>query len=212
MNGQPAGPALLDRLSAGIEALVDALSRHWLGMLNLLLLLYVALPLLAPVFMHAGAEWPARAIYALYRPACHQLPERSYFLYGEAAVYGREALPAEGAAASDSLFQRRTYIGDPEHGYKVAICQRDVAIYGSMFLGGLFFAFSRRKYAPLPLKMYALLLVPLAVDGVTQLLGLRESTWFYRTLTGMLFGLGTIWLVYPYLASAMADVPQTLKR
>jgi uncharacterized membrane protein len=43
----------------------------------------------------------------------------------------------------------------------------------------------------------------MAVDGLTQLAGLRESNWALRTLTGALFGLGTLWFVYPYLADAL---------
>jgi len=208
-------PSLALRLSEWLVVLVTAwlqsLSRHWLAALNILLLLYVSLPFAAPALMNAGAERPARLLYAIYRPACHQLPERSYFLYGEAPVYSLETLEAAGAPLGDSIFSRRHYIGDQEHGYKVAICQRDVAIYGSMFLMGLVFAL-RRRLPRLSLKGYALLLLPLAADGISQLLGLRESTWQLRTLTGGMFGAATIWLLLPYLAETMQEVRDSVSR
>lgn len=195
-------PPLLGRFIDGMERLAGWTMRHWVGVLNVLFLLYVGLPFLAPVLMHVGAEGPARLIYLIYRPACHQLPERSYFLFGPAPVYDLADLPQQGVADA-SLFVRRGYIGDPAHGYKVAICERDVAIYGSMFLMGLLFALRRKRLPPLPWRWYVLFLLPMAVDGLTQLVGLRSSNWFLRTVTGVLFGVGTIWLVYPYLAQSI---------
>ena len=56
------------------------------------------------------------------------------------------------------------------------------------------------------MRWYALFLVPLALDGGSQLLGLRESNWMLRTLSGALFGLATVWLAYPYVEEAMTDV------
>jgi uncharacterized membrane protein len=41
--------------------------------------------------------------------------------------------------------------------------------------------------------------MPMAVDGFTQLFGLRESTWQLRTLTGGLFGLACVWFGFPLL-------------
>ena len=37
----------------------------------------------------------------------------------------------------------------------------------------------------------------MAIDGFTQLFGWRESTPELRTLTGALFGLASVWLIYP---------------
>lgn len=117
MNASPSPILRLgNRLAAAIAAWADYLSRHWLAALNLLLLLYLALPFAAPALMHAGAAGPARVLYALYRPACHQLPERSYFLYGAAPVYTLTELETGGAALGDNIFSRRAYIGDPKIG------------------------------------------------------------------------------------------------
>ena len=56
------------------------LSRHWLAVLNILAFLYVGLPFLAPTLMHLGAQGAASLIYTIYRPLCHQYPQRSWFL------------------------------------------------------------------------------------------------------------------------------------
>ncbi len=69
---------MIERLERGI----DALFRHWLALLNLFLAAYVGLPLSVPFWGRAGLEGVARAITLAYRPLCHQLPERSYFLWG----------------------------------------------------------------------------------------------------------------------------------
>ncbi len=196
-------PSFSQRLEGWVNRGVDVFIRHWVATLNILFLVYVGLPLLAPVLMEVGAETPAKFIYAIYRPACHQLPERSFFLFGEQAVYDRSELPANGIANSDNVFVRRNYIGDPEHGYKVAICERDVAIYGSMFLMGLIFALVRGHLPKLKARYLLLFALPMILDGGTQLVGWRTSNWVLRVITGGLFGVGLIWFAYPYIEESM---------
>ena len=200
---------LIDKLVSAINRAVGWIGDHWVAVLNMLFLLYVGLPILAPALMEAGATTPAKIIYTIYRPACHQLPERSFFLFGEAPVYDRSDLPANGVADSDNVFVRRKYIGDEKHGYKVAICERDVAIYGSMFLMGLLFALLRGSLPRLKGKYVILFALPMAIDGFTQLLGLRSSTWLLRLITGALFGIGLIWFAYPYIAESMKQAMRT---
>ena len=197
-----------NRLVLAMERAVGFALRHWRGLLNTVLLIYLGLPLLAPVFMAAGATLPARVIYTVYIPFCHQLPERSYFLFGESHVYSLDQLQTAGVATGNIL-QRRAYVGDHEHGYKAALCERDMAIYGSMFILGLVFALRKRRPPRLRIWWYVLLFVlPMAIDGTTQLVGLRESNWWLRTITGTLFGAGTLWFAYPYLNEALAPAPE----
>jgi len=193
----------LTKLTQGINRLADGVVRHWLAILNILFLVYVGLPVLAPVLMEAGATGPAKVIYTIYYPACHQLPERSFFLFGDAPIYSRSDLPANGIADSDNVLVRRKYIGDAAHGYKVAICQRDVAIYGAMFLMGLLFALMRGHLPRLPGKGLLLFVLPMLLDGTTQLVGLRSSTWLLRLITGGIFGVGLVWYVYPIIDESM---------
>lgn len=91
-------------------------------------------------------------------------------------------------------------------GQQMAMCQRDLAIYGSMGIAGLVFGLSRSRWSPLPWRWYLLSLLPIGVDGLTQLLGFRESSWGLRLLTGTLFGGATVWLAYPYLERFAADI------
>ncbi len=82
--------ARLERWVAAIDRFVLFLARHWLALANLAMALFVGLPIAAPLLMAAGATTPARLIYLVYVPTCHQLPERSYFLGGERLVYTLE--------------------------------------------------------------------------------------------------------------------------
>lgn len=191
--------------------LVLWIARHWLAIFTTGWGLYTFLPFLAPTLMNLGLEGPARLIYGAYSFACHQLPDHSYFLFGKTPVPLAQELMAAGAPDEGNLFLFRSFIGNTDVGYKVALCERDIAIYGSVFLAGLVFAFLRQRgnvRAP-SLKVYLLFLIPIAVDGLTQLVGWRESNWWLRTVTGAIFGIASVWLAYPYVEDAMQDVIET---
>lgn len=217
MDSQPTGSAqdgrshTPNRATRFGDRIVLFIARHWLAMVNLALLTFIALPFAAPVLMRAGMPRAARVFYAIYFPTCHQLPDRSYFLFGDQVVYTLDELDTAGVLSDTSILQRRKYVGDETLGYKVAICERDLAIYGSMFIGGLIFAVARKRWRipRLPIGIYVLFLLPIAIDGFSQLFGLRTSNWFLRTLTGALFGLATIWLTYPYVQESMDDIELT---
>lgn len=98
------------------------------------------------------------------------------------------------------------YRSDLLLGFQVAMCQRNMAIYASMFISGVAFAFMREQLKPLPWRWYIVLIAPMAMDGLTQLFGLRESNWTLRVITGSLFGLATVWLAYPHLEIAMRQL------
>jgi uncharacterized membrane protein len=199
---------------------VLGLARHWLALFNTVVALFVMLPIAAPVLMSGGAVAPARLIYAIYSPTCHQLPERSWFLFGPEGSYSVEELVEMGAmppSLSEAKRLTLRFVGTAVTGYKVAICQRDVAIYSAIVLAGLAFGFIRggpgtgraRRSSPLgklPIWAFALFLAPMAVDGVSQLIGLRESSGLLRTITGVLFGAGIVWLAYPWVEDSMRGV------
>jgi uncharacterized membrane protein len=211
------------------------ISKHYLLVINLFILLYVGLPFLAPTLMKVGATLPARAIYTMYSPLCHQFGFRSFFLYGqqpfyplaEADIHG--VLTFEQAAGIRNLsdptniarLEARQFVGNQTVGYKVSLCERDVAIYGAMLLFGLVFALTGRRLPSLHWSLWLLLgMGPIGLDGFSQLfsqfnwtwlsaiLPYRESTPFLRVLTGALFGLSTAWFAYPYVEESMKETRQ----
>lgn len=218
-----------------MQRVVLWVSKHWLRLVALFFGLYVGLPFAAPTLMHLGAAGPASAIYTVYSPMCHQYAFRSWFLFGEQAAYPRADAGVasmggyERFAAQDAHFENipdlyawtpelqissRTFIGNPQMGYKVALCERDIAIYGALFLFTAFFSFTRHRLRPVPILLYLFLgLGPIGLDGFSQLLSeppfglwpLRESTPLFRTMTGALFGLMNGWLALPYLEESMRD-------
>jgi len=97
---------------------------------------------------------------------------------------------------------RSFYIGR----FQVGICERDLALYGGACLAGIAFAVVRKRVKALPLPVWLVLIAPLVLDGVTQLVGLRSSTWQLRTLSGLLASGATVWLVYPYLHQGFGEV------
>jgi uncharacterized membrane protein len=199
------------------------ISKHYMLVLNALVLLYVGLPFLAPVLMSAGYQAPATSIYRFYSLVCHQLAFRSWFILGDQPAYPREAagvdnlIPfgvATGVDEEDQLSARQ-FVGNENVGYKVALCERDVAIYGGILLFGLIFSATGRKIKGLPWYLWLLIgIVPIAVDGFSQLLSqpplnffpYRESTPLLRTITGFLFGFTTAWFGYPIVEESMVDV------
>lgn len=195
-----------------LDRWIYVFARRWLALLNVGMGLYVLLPLLAPALMVGGAPQLGRAIYVIYRPACHQLPERSFFLFGPKPLYSLQELQDAGlVSAQDGPVERQRFVGAPGIGFKAALCQRDLAMYGGMLAAGLVFGLLRalragRSPHPLKLWVFALLLVPMAIDGGTQLLLLRESNWLLRIVTGTLTGVACVWLLYPYLDEAFGDL------
>jgi uncharacterized membrane protein len=202
-------------------------SRHWLAAFSLVVLVYAGLPFVAPTLMKVGATGPARVIYTLYSPFCHQFAFRSFFLYGPQAAYPRELagtdlVPYGEVTGLDEgdVITARQYVGDETVGYKTALCERDIGIYVGILVAGLVYGVirNRRSVKPLPLKYWFLLgIVPIALDGGTQLisqLGVfpfppRESTPLLRTATGLLFGAMNVWMAYPHVNEAMKDTNKT---
>jgi len=165
---------LLDRLIAG-------LGRHWLLAINLLIGLYVGGAALAPTLMAAGLEGPGRALYTLYSFTCHQLPQRSYYLFGPQGFLSSYNLGQVLGAGAD-INNLRAFVGSPAMGYKLANAHRLTAIYWSMLAGGLLFALVRKRGRPKPLPafVYLLLIAPMFFDGVTQMIN-DVTPWGWRT-------------------------------
>ena len=69
-----------------------------------------------------------------------------------------------------SRLEARRYVGDETVGYKVALCERDVAIYASILFFGLLFGLTGRRFPQLHWSLWILLgLGPVGLDGFSQL-------------------------------------------
>jgi uncharacterized membrane protein len=211
---------------------IYALSRHWLAAFNLFLALYLGLPFLAPVLMRIGWVGPAQLIYAVYGPFCNQWAHHSWFLFGARSYYPSAILQAYTGIDPNTyagLVAAKAFVGNPQMGYKVAICERDVAIYGAMLLGGVIYGVPLVRRRLGPLRWWAWILIgifPIGIDGFWQLLTnypyrdllaflsflpYHESSPLDRTLTGGLFGLANFWLAYPYFEASMREAHTELK-
>jgi uncharacterized membrane protein len=198
------------------------LSQHWVALFNVLIGLYVSGAILAPVFMHWGRAGIANALYAFYKPFCHQYPFRSWFLFGPSFIR-----PLHEPLSILEMNQLGAFAGNAQIGYKMALCERDIAIYAMMVVAGLAYgAFKKRvRIPPLALWLYFLLgVMPMMLDGGVQWLsyalwqffpGLLEQPFetipLLRALTGSLFGLGVIAVGYPYMNEYFEDVQETLE-
>jgi len=206
------------------------LSNHFMFLFNLAVFIYIALPIMAPVLMKAGAPGPAKVIYTVYSPLCHQLAFRSFFLFGEQPFYPRELANVPGVMTYEQathqtiidLVDARRFIGNEIMGYKLALCERDIAIYGAILLFGFIFSLTKRKIKPIKWYLWILLgLLPIGIDGASQLPSLafnhlpswfivRESTPLLRVITGGLFGLMTAWYVYPTIHETMFETRRSI--
>jgi uncharacterized membrane protein len=237
-----------------VDKIILGFTRHWLAVISLILALYVGLAMLAPALMAAGFTGPANSLYRFYGPFCHQMAFRSFFIFGDQYAYPRELagtnlVPFETYAATlpefaaidpsdtNRLFlQARAFVGNMTMGYKSALCQRDLAIYGMMLIGGLIYGVVRRfrPVRQLPIWLFVLIgLFPIAWDGFSQLFGYffalipgaeglaalfppRESTPFLRVFTGALLGFALVWLIYPHLEDGLgrtgAELEEKLTR
>ncbi len=226
-----------DRTAILLNRIAYHASRRWFLVVIVLSGLWVGLPWLAPVFMRLGLEKLAEPIYFIYSFQCHQLPQRSYFLFGASGSYPLEYIQTVWKPTYDPMVLRQ-FIGNANLGYKVAWSDRMVSAYGSIPLAALLWYPLRKRVRPLPIWAFALFLLPMAIDGGTHVLsdlagtgqGFRHTNeWlaaltgysllpdFYagdaigsfnswmRLITGILFGIGSVWFAFPYLYEGFAE-------
>lgn len=205
------------------------LSRFYPIVIAFLLAMFVGGAFLAPVLMEKGKVNSATTLYRIYRIFCHQLAFRSFFLFGDQAVYPRELAQIRNVTTYEQEFSdpfidvdfARNVVGNPESGYKIALCERDIAIYSSLAILAILFQLSGRKIKPIRWYVwFVLALIPIGLDGFSQIPGLssgwptwfpiRESTPFLRVVTGSLFGGMTGWYMFPLMEDSMKDTNQQL--
>ena len=115
-------------------------------------------------------------------------------------------------ALSKSIFFSLHYVCAqvPSHsfyilGHQLGLCARNFSIYTSMFLTSVVFVISKKRLPGIPWWVWILMILPMALDGTTQMFGLRESTWQLRMITGTLFGIGSIWFVMPFMQKTIEE-------
>jgi uncharacterized membrane protein len=95
-------------------------------------------------------------------------------------------------------------------GHQLGLCARNFSIYTSMFIGSLIFVLTKKRMPGIPWWFWILMMLPMALDGTTQMFGWRESDWILRVVTGTLFGAGNIWFALPIMQKSLTQtiVPQ----
>ena len=177
-----------------MKRIILGFARHWLLIVNLLIAIWVGLPWLAPVMMHLGWTSAGSAIYLIYSFQCHQLPERSFFLFGRQAMYSLAEIQAAWQPTNDPFILRQ-FIGNAEMGWKVAWSDRMVSMYTSILLSGLLYGLLRKQMKSISLGTFALLLLPMVIDGGTHMVsdlagigqGFRDTNIWLQILTNNTF-------------------------
>jgi uncharacterized membrane protein len=211
------------------QTMVQWMSNHWLGIFLTIYGLWILTPFLAPVFMWMGWTGLGKGIYFIYSFFCHQLPERSFFFFGQKTMYSLSEIQAVWQNTTSPMILRQ-FIGNESMGWKVAWSDRMISFYSSVWLFALAWMPFRRKVKPLSILGFALFLLPMALDGGTHLVsdfagighGFRDANQWLATLTnnalpasfligdalgsfnswariitGLLAGLGIVWLAFP---------------
>lgn len=166
------------RFSRLITDFTSHISDHWLAILNTILAVFIGVSALGPVLYALGFNGPASVLFDSYRFVCGQTPSHSFYIAG----------------------------------YQMCLCSRCLAIYSSLLIGGLFLAMYRRRpffeIRPLNWKLWVLGMLPMALDGGTQLFGWHESNVYLRLLTGAIFGICTAWFVLPQIEGSSSRPTQ----
>ena len=181
---------------------------------------YIGMAAMPALLMASGHDSAGKLIYRGFHFLCHQYPWRSWYLKGEQPYYPLISSEGSGIKSIEEAsgmtlaeIHPRTFYGNPQMGYKMAVCQRDAAIYGTMALFSLCFFLSRNRIRRVDWKLWLIAgVMPMGVDGIWQMvsqlipgLPFRESTPFLRTLTGALFGFFTCWYLLPTLEGSLRE-------
>jgi uncharacterized membrane protein len=218
----------------------DWISNHWFETFLIIYGIWVWLPFLAPLLMKLGLSSAGNVIYFIYSFFCHQLPERSFFFFGEKTMYPLREIQAAWQDTVNPMILRK-FIGNETMGWKIAWSDRMISFYMGIWVFALAWWPLRRKLKPLSWWAFALLLLPIILDGSTHAisdlagigLGFRDGNeWlvaltnnslpvtFYvgdalgsfnswvRLLSGLWAGLGSVWLVFPYVFQSQTFNPQ----
>lgn len=170
------------RVSALVDGALTFLQLHWLALVNGALIVFIGIAALAPIGYSLGLTGPSAEVFTIYRFFCGQTPSHSFYIAG----------------------------------YQMCLCSRCLAIYSSLLAFGLLLALIRHTprhgfIRPISWKLWVVGMVPMALDGGTQLFGLHESNLFLRLLTGAIFGVMTAWFILPQIEESSPSEPQVAR-
>jgi uncharacterized membrane protein len=170
---------------AWVDRSARAIIRHWLFIVNSMAVLYAALPWLGPILQNAGYTRLGRLIFVMYRPLCHQLPERSFFVGTSQVCYCHRCTALYTAIALAGLLYGALR-------WRLPISNRMLGWAAlPMLIDGLRHVVS--DYVPgLVLRSVA--------DGVGSL------NFWLRIGTGVIFGVAAVLWLHPRMHQTFAEV------
>ena len=209
------------------------LSQHWLLVFNIFFFTYAALPILAPILLAYGYINIASIIYRAYGYTCHQLPSHSFFIAGQqiaicqrcTAIYSVMALTGLAYTAIHFLrlpplsFQWFLLFLIPMgvDGGMAFVSELTVVLpFWPLWVIGLMLIvligwFMRSQRAAMWQVYLFLAAGPLSLLYV-QWFGPHQSSWLLRVITGSIYGVGSIWLIYPMLEDSFRDLRDQTQR
>jgi len=169
-------------------------AQNWMLLFSLGFGLYVMLPFLAPVFMQIGWKTGGHLINTIYSFLCHQLPQRSLFLFGPKPMYSLGEIQTAWQDTINPVMLRQ-FIGNSHMGWKVAWSDRMVSMYTSILIFAWLWYPFRKRIKPLPWWGLVLFLIPMGIDGSTHMVsdfwgigqGFRDSNAWLAALTNHVF-------------------------
>jgi uncharacterized membrane protein len=153
------------------------------------------------------------ALYVAFAPTCHQLTSRSLCVF-KSKVDGSYSI-GDCFATPELRLTKQTVVDYADKtGYKMTVCSRDVAIYFAMLLGLIILPFIWKiGTEDWPNKwILVAAAIPTAIDGTTQLFGLRESNNALRLWTGFIIGVVLPFYILPMLNSLYAFILEKIGR
>ncbi len=166
----------------------------------MLVMALFTLPIFITPFLAAAGNPAAGPLYSFYSLTCHQFVSRSICYFPAAGI----------SDCSEVQAHYRAYEVEKNGltGYPFPVCARDIGIYGAALLSGiLIFLLKKTDVGMVPNPIWFIIaLIPIGLDGGTQLIGLRESTNFLRLLTGAIAGFAFSFYCIPLLNRAFPNI------
>ncbi len=149
---------------------------------------------LAPVFFYNSEIFDETQ--EGYKFLCHQMTSRSYCYFPQSKSIEDCSISNEFNPSKESIVEK-----EGKTGYKFPVCARDVGFYLFAFLGGIvLFFLNKYKSDEMPSPIWLIIaIIPMGLDGGTQLIGLRESTNIIRLITGSIAGIALPFYIVPML-------------